>query len=52
MKKFIDENKKKIIALILALVLAVTGITITQQQQDAIVDGAASAIPTLEKPAP
>lgn len=38
-------NKKKLIAALLALVLAIAGINLTQEQQDAIVDGASSALP-------
>lgn len=45
------ENKKKIIALVLALVLTLAGIKLSDQQQATIVDTVSEVLPDASKPA-
>lgn len=46
------EKKKLIIAAIVALILAVAGVNLSQEQQDTIVDTVSGVLPNAAAPAP
>lgn len=51
LKRTWDLNKKKIVALIVALIIGALGITVSPATQESIVDGVTSVLPDLnDKP--